>query len=180
MLGKLYKLKNWIIQSDYGNISNMKIFLISILTFLIGVGIYSFSVTNFAPIVTNYEQPTVSLETISGDTEFYDGQDIVIKTYIQLTYFDENSFYLGEIEKKHVMTHLNIDNVNLDIDSLHKKLKVNLSENNYNRALVLVKGKVQDNCNIEGIISCCFGKTITIKAQEIKQLAPVEYYKRPK
>jgi hypothetical protein len=152
----------------------MKIFLIAfiapILTFAIGVGIYRISV------------PNVSLETISEHTVFYDGMNVEIETYVQLTHFDENEWYLGEpFEKKQIFTWLKIGTSNPKIDKLHNELKEGLSETYFKRAKVLVKGKIKDNCKSNELtITCCFGKSLTITAQEVNQLAPIENYTIPK
>lgn len=148
-------------------------FIIPFLTFAAGVFIYRNST------------PKVSLETISAHTWFYDGMNVEIESYAQLEFFDENGWSIGApFEKKEVMTYLDLENNLTNIENLHLQLKEDLSKNHYKRAKVLVKGVVKDNCNhfsANGTISfgCCFGRSITIKAQEVKQLAPVEDYTRP-
>jgi hypothetical protein len=148
--------------------------LMPILTFALGVGIYRIS------------SPTVSIETITEYTFFYDGMNVQIETYVQLEHFDENNWYIGEpFEKKEVWTNLDLENNSTDVTDLHSQLKENLSKEQFKRAKVLVKGVVKDDSKLEpsksGTISfgCCFGKSITIKAQEVTQLEPVGDYIRP-
>ena len=148
--------------------------LIQILTFTIGVGIY------------RTVSPNISIATISEYTFFYDGMDVEIETYVQLKGYDKNDWYIGEpFEKKEVLTSLNLEQNSTDLDALHFQLKENLSEENYKRAKVLVRGTVKDDCKIDrsesGTISfgCCFGKSITLQAKEVVQLSPVEDYTRP-
>ena len=149
--------------------------LIPLLTFTLGVGIYRIAL------------PEVSIATISEYTFFYDGMNVQIETYAQLASYDENEWYLGEpFEKKEVFTHLNLENNSTNLVILHSQLKENLSKQNFKRAKVLVRGTVKDNCIPEvskdgGITlsGCCYGRSITIKAQEVIQLEPVEDYTLP-
>lgn len=149
-------------------------FLIPILTFSFGVGIYRIST------------PKVSLKTITTFTSFYDGASVEIETYAQLTDFDSNYYYLGDFDEKiGMVVGLDTENSSPDLASLHNELVANLSDKHFKRVKVLVKGTVKDNCKTEvssnGAISfgCCFGRSITIKAQEVKQLEPVEDYTLP-
>lgn len=143
-------------------------FIIPILTFCAGVYIYRIS------------SPNVSLETVSKYTYFYDGINVEIETYAQLENFDGNSWTIGEpFEKYEAVTFLNLENNSTNLENLKSQLKENLTINFYKRAKVLVKGEVKDNCNVRGFANCCFGKTMTIKAREVIQLAPVEDYSRP-
>ncbi len=148
--------------------------LIPLLTFAIGVGTYT-SVS-----------PNVSIETLAGYTSFYDGRDVEIETYAQLASYDENIWYIGDYsEKKGVLTYLDLEKNAINLDYLHSQLRENLSEQNFKRVKILVKGKVKDNCRMdrsEGSkisFGCCFGKSITIQAKEVIQLEPVEDYTRP-
>jgi hypothetical protein len=148
--------------------------LIPILTFVIGVGIYRIS------------SPNVSLAAISEYTFFYNGMNVQIETYAQLESYDGNSWYIGEpFEKQEVSTYLDLENNLTNLDTLHSQLKENLSEQKFKRVKVLVKGTVKDNCNQQGktggsiSFGCCFGRSITIKAQEVIQLEPVEDYISP-
>ena len=145
-------------------------FIIPILTFGFGVYIYRIST------------PNVSLETISNYTQFYDGMNVEIETYAQLLFFDENDWSIGEMfEKPEAATYLNLENNPTNLANLQNQLKENLTENHYKRAKVLVRGKVKDNCGglNFGKATCCFGRSITIQANEVIQLAPVEDYTRP-
>ena len=147
--------------------------LIPLLTFTLGVGIYRIAL------------PEVSIATISEYTFFYDGMNVQIETYAQLASYDGNEWYLGEpFEKKEVFTHLNLENNSTNLVILHSQLKENLSKQNFKRAKVLVRGTVEDNCKTNtggGKISfgCCFGRSITVKAQEVIQLKHVEDYTLP-
>jgi hypothetical protein len=151
------------------------VILIFILSFAIGVGIYRIS------------SPTVSIETISNHTFFYNGMSVHLETYAQLESYDENLWYLGEpFEKKEVWTNLDLEQNSSDLTALHSQLKENLSKQHFKRAKVLVKGIVKDNCIPEvskggGVTlgGCCFGRSITIKAQEVIQLEPVKDYALP-
>ncbi len=111
---------------------------------------------------------------------------VEIETYAQLESYDENSWYIGEpFEKNEVWTNLDLEKNSTNLDALHFQLKENLSERNYKRAKVLVRGTIKDDCKTDAgngskiSFGCCFGKSITIKAQEVIQLAPVENYIRP-
>lgn len=148
-------------------------FFVALLTFALGIFIYRVS------------SPKVSLETISKYTAFYDGMNVTVETYAQLKSYDDKSWYIGEpSEKMEIWTNLDISNVHINLETLHTQLKEDLNEQSYKRVRVLVKGKVIDSCNHlsdNGTITfgCCFGKSIKIVAQEVKQLAPVEVYTRP-
>lgn len=143
-------------------------FIIPILTFCAGVYIYRIST------------PKVSLETVSKYTTFYDEMNVEIETYAQLENAEENLWSIGEpFEKYEAWTFLNLENNTTYLENLSSQLRENFSKNNYKRVKVLVKGTVNDNCNRRGISACCFGKTMTIKAREVVQLAPVEDYSRP-
>ena len=101
-----------------------------------------------------------------------------IESYIQLDSIGERVLYLGEpFEKPEAWTYLNTEENSINVDYLRNQLKENLSKNHFKRAKVLVKGKVEDNCN-KGV-TCCFGRSITIKAQEVVQLEPIEDYTLP-
>ena len=149
--------------------------LIPILTFALGVGIYRVS------------SPKVSLEKISNYTFFYDGINVEIETYAQLTSYDKENWYIGEpYEKKEVFTNLDLENNSTNLDILHSQLKENLSEQKFKRAKVLVKGTVKDDWKIDTWTNgdkirfgCCCGKSLTVKAQEVIQLEPVEDYIKP-
>jgi hypothetical protein len=147
--------------------------LIPILTFAFGVGVYRVS------------SPKVSLEKVSNYTFFYDGMNVEIETYAQLTTYDKDNWYIGEpYEKKEIFTDLDLENNSASLDILHSQLKENLSEQKYKRAKVLVKGTVKDNCKTDAsggkiVFGCCFGRSITIKARDIIQLEPVEDYIKP-
>jgi hypothetical protein len=140
--------------------------LIPILTFIIGVGIYRIST------------PNVSIETLTKYTAFYDGMNVQIETFAQVEPIDGKVLYLGEpFEKLEAWTYLHTEGNSLNLDNLHNQLKENLSQKHFKRAKVLVIGRVEDNCN-KGT-TCCFGKSITIQAQEVTQLEPVEEYDLP-
>lgn len=140
--------------------------LIPILTFIVGVGIYRIST------------PNVSVVTLTNYTAFYEGMNVEVETYAQLQPFDSKLLYLGEpFEKPEVWTYVNTEENSLNIDNLRNQLKENLTNNHFKRAKVRVIGTVEDNCN-KGI-TCCFGKSITIKAQEVTQLEPVKDYDLP-
>jgi hypothetical protein len=101
--------------------------------------------------------------------------------------FTTNLWSIGEpYNKEEVWTILDLEANSSDLNALHSQLKENLSKQSFKRAKVLVKGIVQDNCTpltseSGEILSsrCCFGRTITIKAQEITQLEPVEDFTKP-
>ena len=143
--------------------------LIPVLTFAVGVGIYRFSI------------PAASLQNIANYTAFYDGVDVQIETYAQLADSDQNYFYLGDFdEKTKALFLLNTEKSSINLASLHNELIGNFSDKHFKRVKVLVIGKVQDNCKTDGLtFGCCFGRTITIKAQEVKQLEPIEDYTMP-
>ena len=157
----------------------MKKFLLNllfpILTFALGVGIYRVS------------SPAVSIQTITNYTSFYDGMNVEIETYIQLESLDEDTWYIGEpFEKMEVWTYLDLEKNSNNLDTLHSQLKENLTKQSFKRAKVRVRGTVKDNCKSEmskgggiSLGSCCYGKSITIKTQEIIQLSPVEDYTKP-
>ncbi len=113
--------------------------------------------------------------------------NVQIETFAQLESYDENSWYLGEpFEKKEVWTILDLEGNSTNLDTLHFQLKENLSKQHFKRAKVLVKGTVKDNCIPEvskgggvTLSGCCYGRSMTIKAQEVIQLEPVEDYNLP-
>ncbi|HXH69558.1 MAG TPA: hypothetical protein VNI60_04340 [Pyrinomonadaceae bacterium] len=144
----------------------LALFIIPIITFCLGVSVYRNST------------PEVSIETITKHTSFYDGMNVQIKTYAQLESIDEKNLYSGEpFEKYEAWTYLHTEENSINIDNLRNQLKENLSKKHFKRVKVLVKGTIQDNCN-KGT-TCCFGNSITIKAQEVTQLEPVEDYTLP-
>ncbi|MCD9187583.1 MAG: hypothetical protein LUM44_14280 [Pyrinomonadaceae bacterium] len=147
----------------------MKIFLLSlmmpILTFYIGVEVFR----NAAP--------KVSLETVTENTDFYDGMTVEIESYMQAEEIDTNLWRLGQqFEKPEYWTFLNFDENKSEIDSLKSELKENFSLDRYKRVKVVVKGVITDNCKNR---LCCFGKSLNLKVYEIKQIAPVEDFSNP-
>lgn len=147
----------------------MKIFFLSlmmpILTFFIGVEVF------------RNATPKVSLETVTENTAFYDGMNVEIESYMQAEELDANLWRLGQqFEKPEYWTFLNFDENKSEIDSLKSELKENFSHERYKRAKVVVKGVITDNCKKS---LCCFGKSLTLKVYEIKQIAPVEDYSKP-
>ncbi len=141
-------------------------FIIPIITFCLGVFVYRNST------------PKVSIETITKHTIFFDGMNVQIETYAQLEFIDEKVMYLGEpFEKYEAWTYLNDEETSINLGYLRNQLKENLSKKRFKRVKVLVKGKIQNNCN-KGA-TCCFGESITIKAQEVTQLEPVKDYALP-
>jgi hypothetical protein len=144
----------------------LAVFIIPIITFCLGVFVYRNSI------------PKVSIETLTKRTNFYNGMNVKIETYAQLEFIDEKVLYLGEpFEKYEAWTYLHTEESSINLDNLRNQLKENLSKKHFKRVKVLVKGTVQNNCN-KGA-TCCFGESITIKAQEVTQLEPVEDYNLP-
>lgn len=149
-------------------------FIVPILTFCVGVYIYRIS------------SPNVSLETVSKYTYFYNGMNVEIESYLQaVSYDDDDTLFLGDFSNPTgTATYIHPSDTQLDLSHLKNELNENFSDQKFKRVKVLVRGKVKDNCNIisdNGAISfgCCFGKTMTIKAREVIQLAPVEDYSLP-
>ncbi|HQU84710.1 MAG TPA: hypothetical protein PKY59_16345 [Pyrinomonadaceae bacterium] len=147
----------------------MKIFFVSliilILTFFIGVEVFRNST------------PNLSLETISKDTAFYDGMNVEIESYIQFDGIDQDSWRLGQqFEKPEYWTFLKFDESKSDIESLKSQLRDNFSLERYKRAKVVVKGVITDNCKKR---LCCFGKSLSLKVYEIRQISPVEDFYNP-
>jgi hypothetical protein len=141
-------------------------FIIPIITFCLGVFVYRNSI------------PKVSIETLTKRTNFYNGMNVQIETYAQLEFIDEKVLYLGEpFEKYEAWTYLHTEESSINLDNLRNQLKENLSKKHFKRVKVLVKGTIQNNCN-KGA-TCCFGESITIKAQEVTQLEPFEDYNLP-
>ncbi len=144
----------------------LALFIIPIITFSLGVFVYRNST------------PKVSIETLTKYTNFYDGMNVQIETYSQLEFIDEKVLYLGEpFEKYEAWTYLLTEDTSINLENLRNQLKEDLSKKHFKRAKVLVKGVVQNNCG-KGA-TCCFGESITIKAQEVTQLEPVEDYNLP-
>lgn len=146
----------------------MKIFFLSlmmpILTFFIGVEVF------------RNATPKISLQTITENTDFYDGMSVEIESYMQADEIDGKIWRLGQqFEKPEYWTFLNFDENKSEIDSLKSKLKEDFSINRYKRAKVVVKGVITDNCKKR---LCCFGKSLNLKVYEIKQIAPVEDFSR--
>ena len=141
-------------------------FIIPIITFSLGVFIYRNST------------PKVSIEALTNQTNFYDGMNMQIKTYAQLELTDEKVLYLGEpFEKYEAWTYINIKDSTINIENLRNQLKVGLSKKHFKRAKVLVEAVVQNNC-FKGT-RCCSGESITINAQEVRQLEPIKNYILP-
>lgn len=143
--------------------------IIPILTFVVGVGIYRFSI------------PNSSLNNIANYTTLYDGVDVQIETYAQLADTESEYYYLGDFDTKtKALFLLDTEKSSTNLASLHNELAGNFSDKHFKRVKVLIIGKVQDNCKSDGLtFDCCFGRTITIKAQEVKQLEPIEDYTMP-
>lgn len=148
-------------------------FLITILTFALGIGIYRVST------------PNVSLKTISDYTFFYDGTNVEIETYIQATGYDTDTLLLGDFSNRSgIAAYIYPSELTVNLSSLQNQLIGNFTETRFKRMKVLVKGTVKDNCKTDygsGKISfgCCFGRSVTIKAQEVTQLEPVKDYIKP-
>jgi hypothetical protein len=137
--------------------------IISIITFFLGVFVYRIST------------PKVSIETLTKSTNFYDGMNMQIETYAQLVFIDEKILYLGEPFRKYeACTYLHTEKSSINLDNLRNQLRENLSRKHFKRVKILIKGAVQNNCNKEA--TCFSGESITIKAQEVTQLEPVEDY----
>ncbi len=144
--------------------------LIPLLTFSFGVGIYRIS------------PPKASLHTITTFTSLFDGASVELETYAQLLDHDTNEYYLGDFdEKTGAVVRLDTENSSSNsLASLSNELEANLLDKHFKRVKVLVKGTVKDNCKTDGsTFGCYFGRSITIKAQEVKQLEPVEDYTLP-
>ena len=148
--------------------------LIPVLTFALGIGVYRIAL------------PTVSIETISDYTFFYNGRDVQIETYVKLRSPDGNVWYLGEpFSKNEAVVFLDLENNSTYLGALHSQLKEDLSDRNFKFAKVLIRGTVEDNCSPGAPDNkftdvCCYNfRLITIKAQEVIQLEPVETYTLP-
>ena len=149
-------------------------FFVVTLAFLSGVTAYRFSITE------------LSLETISNNSEYYDGKKVEFVSYIQvssdfISRYEATSgrdFNVGDyFEKIEAKTFLDIKTNSINLDSLLLELSENYSVNHYKRAKVRVSGVIIDNCN-KGI-PCCFGKTMNLVVDKIEQLEPSEDYTLP-
>jgi hypothetical protein len=130
--------------------------------------------------------PELTLETISNNSEFYDGKAVEFVSYIQIRpdfiskyeVQPSEDLYVGEVfEKLEATTNLDIKTNSINLDNLFLELSENYSINKYKRAKVRVRGIIVDNCN-KGV-SCCFGKTMNLTVSEIEQLEPAEDYTLP-
>ena len=141
--------------------------LVALLTFAIGVSMCGLFVTH------------TSIEDISKDSASYNGRIVEIESYLSLNSRenDGQEWMLGEpFEKPEAWTYLDIKTDTSLLIELRNKLAVNLPERQYNRAKVVVVGRVTDNCLSS---TCCFGRSITIDVSSITQTGPVELYSVP-
>jgi hypothetical protein len=151
------------------------------------VALFVFLIT-FCIGITDYRisTPELTLETISTNSEFYDGNEVEFVSYIQISpdfisryeAIPGKDFNVGDyFEKIESKTNLDIKTNSINLDSLLLELSENYSVNHYKRAKVRVSGIIIDNCN-KGI-PCCFGKTMNLVVDKIEQLEPAEDYTLP-
>lgn len=119
-----------------------------------------------------------TLEEIAANSAGFDGVLVEVETFAQWDSVFE-SWTIGEpFAKEEVMTFLDLST---DPKPLRERLVDKLTENEYNRVKVIARGRVRDNCAPEsGILTCCFGRTITLLEAEITPISSVEGYTRPK
>lgn len=137
--------------------------LIATLAFAIGLAAANAFVT-----------PT-TLEEISRNISSYEGKRVVVETYAQF----ENvlGWTIGEpFEKYERTTFIEFDSDRLN--HLRQDLAHDLPAQSYYRVRVRATGTVEDNCN-DGIITCCFGESMTLKDGSLSVIGDVESYTRP-
>lgn len=120
-----------------------------------------------------------SLAEITQNPSAFNGKLVEVETFAQLDLVFDKEWTLGEpFEKREVFTFLELSNTPR---SLRERLAADITEDKYNRVRVIARGRLRDNCETDsGIITCCFGTSITLQEAEITPIAPVERYTRPK
>ena len=138
--------------------------LLMLLTFEIGFVLYRAFI------------PKVTLAQISENTSFYNGRTIEVETFLLARKSDESLWTITDFdESTSAVTVAYFENDSAKPDFL----KDSINKDGIKQAKVLIKGKVLDNCNIDGRPTCCLFKAITIETQEVIQLEPVKDYSRP-
>lgn len=151
--------------------------LLFFLTFSVGFSVY------------RYCDPylKVSLEEISRNSEVYDGKYVEIVSYIRveshLISRDEavpaEELIVGDdFENYEYPTILNLEKNSINLDSLRSELSENYTLYKFKRMKVRVSGKITDNCR-KGGVTCCFGHSMTLVLDKIKQIEPIEDYSLP-
>lgn len=139
--------------------------LLMLLTFEIGFMIYRAFI------------PKVTLAQISESTSFYNGKTVEVETFLLARKNDDSLWTITDFdESSEVVTAAYFEEDSIKPDFL----KDSVNTDGIKRAKVLIKGKVLDNCNIDGRPTCCLFKAVTIEAREVIQLAPVEDYSQPR
>jgi hypothetical protein len=119
-----------------------------------------------------------TLEDITANPSGFHETLVEVETFAQWDLVFE-SWTIGEpFEKEQVLTFLDLST---DSQPLRGQLVDGITEDEYPRVKVIARGRVRDNCAAEsGIITCCFGRSITLLEAEIRPIGSIERYKRPR
>lgn len=147
--------------------SILRYLVIATLTFLIGL-----------LTVPDSRYIRTSLSDISSDVSSFDGKLVEVETYAQVDPVFDGDWIAGEpFEKREIFTFLKLATASQD---LQKELAADVSELQYNRVKVTIRGRVKDNCaQTGGITTCCFGSSMTLENATMRRIGMVERYSRP-
>ena len=119
-----------------------------------------------------------SLETISNSPKRYDDKTIEVIDYVYVWDFSPKDWRLGdEDHRSRYGASVGLEFNGPKPRALERLLTENLTVEAHNRVKVRVKGRVKDNCNIPGVMTCCFGRTMTIIVETIVPVGNVERYR---
>lgn len=140
--------------------------LVGFATFMIGVMLV-------------YDHVTfTTLEEITRNIGHYEGRVVEVETFAQTD--QDFGWTIGEpFDKYERLTFIEFRNASNELDALRHNMASQSSLETYPRLRVRVRGTVEDHCNDDGIVRCCFGETMTLKEASVKVLSPPEMYSRP-
>lgn len=147
--------------------SPLRHLIVAVLTF--AIGLLTVPSAGFTP---------TTLVEISSNVKAFDGKLVEVETYAQLDQVFDREWTAGEpFEKPEIFTFLKLSSEPLQ---LREQLTLNLSDSEYYRVKVLIRGRVRDNCREDdGITKCCFGISMALEDATLHQTGEVERFIRP-
>jgi hypothetical protein len=129
-----------------------------------------------------HSNPTVTVETLSRNSWFFDGMNVKVEAYVLLAPLDGVVWVVeDESAPTGSVTFLEFDK-DFPIDQeLKTQLRRIRGTDSYNRVRVRLQGRVTDNCKTifsERAIAfgSCVGQPISIRVNEMTQLEPAKLF----